>query len=496
MKFSKAALHLLLTTASESIFRLRTVLPTTQAFVVQAAQQQRQQHHSSSSNPLKSNQCRSTTTSTSLSSSYLNSDSYCTTSQQKTYTLFHPRRLSNNNRILPTGMPIMTTTCTAIRGGSSSSLAATTTATTSSMVVDTTTQQPTEIFRRDYQPLPITVKTIDLDFQLYKKGSHDHSPDDGPITIVTTTMVLQRNPNLPLKDPSDTTATTITTTDDLVLDGDESSVTLLSLQINGIPAIAGQDYEQCPGKIVLRNIRSDSIITTVCSIVPEENTQLSGLYCSDDMYCTQCEAMGFRRITYYPDRPDNMAIFSRVRIEADQEDYPLLLSNGNLMEEGMVPTSVEDAANQVRRHYAIWSDPYPKPSYLFALVAGKLGSLQDTFTTQSGRTVQLNLYSEPNHVHKLQYAMDALKRSMRWDEERYGLEYDLDLFNIVAVDNFNMGAMENKSLNIFNTAYVLADTATATDTDFERVEAVIGHEYFHNWTGNRVTCRTLLKNRN
>jgi aminopeptidase N len=325
-------------------------------------------------------------------------------------------------------------------------------------------EKPVEIFRKDYQPLPYTVKTVDLDFSLHSNG---------PPCTVQSTLHLQRHPHAASSDGNE-----------LILDGDESSVTLVSIQINGRDALPNVDYELRPGQLRLKQLPpTEAIVTIVCTIRPEENTQLSGLYQSSNMYCTQCEAMGFRRITYYPDRPDNMAVFSSVRIEADRESFPLLLSNGNLMEQGSVDT--DD-----KRHYAIWSDPFPKPSYLFALVAGRLGSIHDTFTTRSGRVVQLHLFSEPNNVHKLHYAMGALKRSMQWDEERFGLEYDLDLFHIVAVDDFNMGAMENKSLNIFNTAYVLADVATATDTDFERVEAVIGHEYFHNWTGNRVTCRT------
>ena len=198
--------------------------------------------------------------------------------------------------------------------------------------------------------------------------------------------------------------------------------------------------------------------------------------------------MGFRRITYYPDRPDNMAIFDSVRIEADKESYPILLGNGNLLESGAITPS-SGTPPTTERHYAIWQDPYPKPSYLFCIVAGKLSSITSSYTTSSGLPVELAIFSEPENVSKLDYAMDSLKRSMKWDEDKFGLEYDLGIYNIVAVDDFNMGAMENKGLNVFNTAYVLADPATATDGDYERVEAVIGHEYFHNWTGNRVTCR-------
>ena len=370
---------------------------------------------------------------------------------------------------------------TPIRGGSTELRAASTSTVESAMTKEEEVKAPMEIFRNDYQPLQIMVKHIDLDFQLF---------DDGQPTIVKTTMTLQRNPMFVTTTSSSEDEPVFI--DDIVLDGDESSVSLVSVQINGVDAVEGKDYTLSPGQMTLKQISDQSVITTTCTIQPELNTQLSGLYKSDDMYCTQCEAMGFRRITYYLDRPDNMAIFNRVRIEANQDQFPLLLSNGNLIEEGVIQNENDDGATVTttqRRHYAIWSDPYPKPSYLFALVAGKLGSIHDSFTTMSGRTVQLHLYSEEQNVHKLHYAMDALKRSMKWDEDRFGLEYDLDLFNIVAVDNFNMGAMENKSLNVFNTAYVLADTQTATDTDFERVEAVIGHEYFHNWTGNRVTCR-------
>jgi len=197
------------------------------------------------------------------------------------------------------------------------------------------------------------------------------------------------------------------------------------------------------------------------------------------MYCTQCEAEGFRRITPMMDRPDVMAKY-KVRIEAPKKECPVLLGNGNLVESGELENG---------RHFAVWEDPFPKPSYLFAVVAGDLGSIKDSFTTKSGRKVHLEIFSEHANVGQLDWAMQSLKDSMRWDEERFGLEYDLDVYNVVAVNDFNMGAMENKGLNVFNTAYILASPETATDTDYERVQGVIGHEYFHNWTGNRVTCR-------
>ena len=214
-------------------------------------------------------------------------------------------------------------------------------------------------------------------------------------------------------------------------------------------------------------------------IHPETNTSLEGLYVSSGLFTTQCEAEGFRHITFHPDRPDLLSRF-RVRIEAERASCPVLLSNGNCVETG---------ALEGGRHYAIWDDPFPKPSYLFALVAGRLEEVRDSFTTASGRPVALRIHVEPGDAPYTAHAMASLKRSMAWDEQRYGLEYDLDEFNIVAVRHFNMGAMENKSLNIFNSKLVLADAETATDGELERIESVIGHEYFHNWTGNRITCR-------
>ena len=219
--------------------------------------------------------------------------------------------------------------------------------------------------------------------------------------------------------------------------------------------------------------------TCVTEIDPEANTQLEGLYLSKGMFCTQCEAEGFRKITYYPDRPDVMAPFS-VRIEADRASCPVLLSNGNPGSNGLLPQG---------RHFAEWNDPHPKPSYLFALVAGNLVAQKDRFTTASGHEVDLRVWVRPGDEGKCAYAMDSLKRSMEWDERTHGREYDLDIFQIVAVDDFNMGAMENKGLNVFNSKYVLASAETATDADYERIESIVAHEYFHNWTGNRITCR-------
>ncbi len=218
-------------------------------------------------------------------------------------------------------------------------------------------------------------------------------------------------------------------------------------------------------------------IKTACA--PEANTALSGLYMSNGMFCTQCEAEGFRRITYFLDRPDVLARYT-VRIEADKANCPVLLANGNPVAAGDLPGG---------RHFAVWQDPHPKPCYLFALVGGDLAAVEDSFTTMSGRKVALKVYVQPQNAEKCAYTLDSLKRAMRWDEETFGREYDLDIFMIVAVDHFNFGAMENKGLNIFNSAYVLASPETATDADYEAIEGIVAHEYFHNWSGNRVTCR-------
>ncbi len=231
--------------------------------------------------------------------------------------------------------------------------------------------------------------------------------------------------------------------------------------------------------LIIDSVPDHFTLEIINRIDPLHNTALEGLYQSNGNFCTQCEAEGFRRITPFIDRPDVMSLY-KVRIIADKARYPVLLSNGNLVEQGDLPDG---------RHYAVWQDPWRKPCYLFALVAGRLDYLEDYFTTAEGREVTLRIYVEPHNLDKTAFAMAALKRSMRWDEVRFGLCYDLDVFNIVAVDDFNMGAMENKSLNIFNSKYILAKPETATDADYEGIESVVAHEYFHNWTGNRVTCR-------
>jgi len=305
----------------------------------------------------------------------------------------------------------------------------------------------------DYTPPTFLIDTVDLDLDLR----------DGK-TIVTAVLKGRRNPE------GDSAS------DVLELDGQD--LRLVSLALDGTAVDDGQ-YEVSGDRLSLRAVPDAFSLEVVTAIVPEKNTALEGLYMSEGMYCTQCEAEGFRRITYFPDRPDVMAVYT-TRLEADAARFPVLLSNGNLTETG-------DAGEG--RHFAVWHDPFPKPSYLFAAVAGDLACVSDSFRTMSGRDVALRVYVEHGNEHLCAHTMDSLKRSMRWDEEVFGLEYDLDLFMIVAVSHFNMGAMENKGLNIFNSKFVLADPETATDADYERLEGIVAHEYFHNWTGNRVTCR-------
>ncbi|MDD9910863.1 MAG: aminopeptidase N [Ahrensia sp.] len=316
------------------------------------------------------------------------------------------------------------------------------------------TQTAPLIRLKDYSPPPYWIDDVKLTFDLH--------PD---ATLVTSTLSVRRDPNTVVDTP-------------LRLDGDE--LTLRSLSVRGIDK-DGLVYETDEDGLTISTLPKDERfkIRIETQIAPQANTKLMGLYRSGGNFCTQCEAEGFRRITYFLDRPDVLATY-RVRLEADRDDCPILLSNGNPGDRGQL------AGN---RHFAEWHDPHPKPCYLFALVAGSLDLLTDGFTTASGRNVDLAIYVEKGKASLATYAMGALKRSMRWDEETYGREYDLDVFNIVAVSDFNMGAMENKGLNIFNDKYVLADETLATDTDFENIEAIVAHEYFHNWTGNRITCR-------
>ncbi len=305
----------------------------------------------------------------------------------------------------------------------------------------------------DYRPPAWLVDHTRLDVDLHD----DHAR-------VTAELEVRRNP-----DRADGPA-------ELVLDGDH--LELLSLRLDD--RILGEgDYRLEDSRLTVPGVPERFTLTSVVRIHPESNTALEGLYRSNGMYCTQCEAEGFRRITFFPDRPDVLSRFTTT-IHADRAAYPLLLSNGNPVDGGD-----EDGG----RHFATWEDPFPKPCYLFALVAGDLACLEDRFRTASGREVALRLYAEHRDLDKLDHAMDSLKRAMAWDEQVFGREYDLDIFQVVAVSHFNMGAMENKGLNIFNTSCVLAHPATTTDAGFERVESVVAHEYFHNWSGNRVTCR-------
>ena len=314
----------------------------------------------------------------------------------------------------------------------------------------------------DYRPAPYRIVHTELQVRLYA----DH-------TLVAATLQLEPNPGA--------------SPGPLTLRGVE--LELLELACDGAP-LAADAMRQEPGQLVLLDPPARPfVLRSLVRIHPETNSSLEGLYVSGGLFTTQCEAEGFRRITYHPDRPDLLSRF-RVRIEADRTTCPVLLSNGNCVDTGLLPAEPNAAgADPSPRHYAVWDDPFPKPSYLFALVAGRLEEVSDQFVTRSGRSVQLRLHVEPGDAPYTAHAMASLKRSMQWDERRYGLEYDLDEFNIVAVRHFNMGAMENKSLNIFNSKLVLADAATASDGELERIESVIAHEYFHNWTGNRITCR-------
>ncbi len=260
----------------------------------------------------------------------------------------------------------------------------------------------------------------------------------------------------------------------LIFNGEE--LELVSLKMNDEEV---KDYHLESGTLSFKPVEDEFEVEVQNIINPSANKALEGLYKSGNIYCTQNEPQGFRRITYFIDRPDNMTVFT-TKVIGDQKSLPILLSNGNLIESGTLDNG---------KHFAVWNDPFPKPSYLFALVAGDLGLIKDTYTTSSGREVDLRIYCDKGNEDKCHWAMESLKKSMKWDEDRYGLEYDLDIYMIVAVDAFNMGAMENKGLNIFNTSCVLADPKMATDDNFMTIESVIGHEYFHNWTGNRVTCR-------
>ena len=308
------------------------------------------------------------------------------------------------------------------------------------------------IYRKDYKVYPWDVGQLDLHFDIARES-----------TTVRTEMEFQ------LKDGEQAKQ-------DIVLNGSE--LQLESLSLNG-SELSGDDYVIDGETLTIPDAPAKSVLKTEVRIQPASNSALEGLYLSGAFLLTQCEAQGFRKITWFPDRPDVMTTY-RVTMEADRAEFPILLSNGNQEASGELPGG---------RHWVRWEDPFPKPTYLFALVAGDLALVEDHFTTRSGRDVVLRIYVESENLDRCEHAMQSLINAMRWDEERFNLEYDLDIYHIVATNDFNMGAMENKSLNIFNSKYVLARPDTATDADFQGIEGVIGHEYFHNWTGNRVTCR-------
>ncbi|MDO5654500.1 MAG: M1 family aminopeptidase, partial [Brachymonas sp.] len=312
------------------------------------------------------------------------------------------------------------------------------------------TPAPT-IYRKDYQPPAFWIDTVDLTFDL-----------DPAKTRVLNKMTLRRNADVPAQP--------------LRLDGKE--LTLSRVLVNG----QGTSFKTEGDALVLENLPQGDApfeleIFTTCA--PDKNTALMGLFMSDGCFFTQCEAEGFRRITYFLDRPDVMATY-KVTLRADKKQYPVLLSNGNLLEQG-------DLENG--RHFAVWHDPHKKPSYLFALVAGQLVAREQRITSRAGKSHLLQVFVRPGDLDKTEHAMQSLIKSVAWDEARFGLSLDLERFMIVATGDFNAGAMENKGLNIFNTCYVLAKPSTATDDDYDGIESVIGHEYFHNWTGNRITCR-------
>ncbi|MEE9396309.1 MAG: aminopeptidase N [Methylococcales bacterium] len=312
---------------------------------------------------------------------------------------------------------------------------------------------PTTVYLKDYKPPEFLIDSVDLEFELEEEN-----------TTVRSTLIIRKN------------STSHQITGSLELSGEE--LVLISVSIDGRELMA-EDYVLSKETLLILNVPEKFQLETIVRINPKQNTALEGLYLSNGMFCTQCEAEGFRKITYFLDRPDVMARFT-TRVIADQSKYPVLLSNGNPIDRGKIGNN---------RHWVKWEDPFKKPCYLFALIAGNLEFIEDTHTTSSGRDIDLHIYVEKHDIDKCDHAMRSLKKAMVWDEEVYGREYDLDLYMIVAVSHFNMGAMENKGLNIFNSKFVLARPDTATDTDYEYIEGVIAHEYFHNWTGNRITCR-------
>lgn len=312
---------------------------------------------------------------------------------------------------------------------------------------------PKETFLADYKVPNYLIDTVHLTFDI-----------DASTTRVHSVLAMRKNPQSEEE------------SNDCILDGEH--LDLESIKIDG-RQLQGNEYQRTAQSLLLSSLPEKFDLEIETLIQPDQNTALEGLYHSGSLLCTQCEAEGFRRITYYMDRPDVMAVFT-VSIVGDKQQWPIMLSNGNMEDQGQF----EDG-----RHWTRWHDPHPKPSYLFALVAGDLFRQQDRFTTMSGREVSLQIYVDHENSHKCNHALMSLKQAMLWDEETYGREYDLDIFMIVAVNDFNMGAMENKGLNIFNSSCVLASPETATDADYHRIQGIVGHEYFHNWSGNRVTCR-------
>lgn len=304
------------------------------------------------------------------------------------------------------------------------------------------------IYLKNYTPPTMQIDSIFLDIELYD----DHA-------MVVNRMVYRKAAATPI-----------------LLQGDD--LELISLRLNG-ETVDAQDISIQEQDLSIRTALETCTLEITTKIYPQKNTQLSGLYGSGSLFCTQCEAQGFRRITYFPDRPDVLTLYT-TKITADKSKYPILLSNGNRVDSGSLDNN---------RHWVLWEDPFKKPSYLFAMVAGNLSLYPGEFVTCSGKHVQLEIYVEPHNIEKCAHAMESLKKAMRWDEERFGREYDLKQYMIVAVRDFNMGAMENKGLNIFNDKYVLGRPEMATDEDYLQITSVIGHEYFHNWTGNRITCR-------
>ena len=318
------------------------------------------------------------------------------------------------------------------------------------MSVNSLSNTSQTVYLKDYRAPDFHIPKINLSFELAASETR----------VRSDLQVVRRNPQAQV----------------LRLQGEE--ITLQSLTMDGKP-VSTQQYHVSDSELLISNVGDTFALTieSICS--PDTNQALMGLYQSSGNFCTQCEAEGFRRITYFIDRPDILSVYT-VKIIADRRQCPVMLSNGNPQEDGILGDG---------RHWKLWHDPYPKPCYLFALVAGDLQRIEDQFVTQLGRKVALNIYAQKHNIDKCDFAMQSLKKAMRWDEEKYRRAYDLDVYNVVAVDDFNMGAMENKGLNIFNALYVLADSNVAQDRDYDNIENTVAHEYFHNWSGNRVTCR-------